>query len=54
MSYYRAFESQDTSEVTAEQATRVLLKYMDAHPEETHERAEPLAVAAFRTAWPCN
>ena len=42
------------SEVTAEQATRVLLKYMDAHPEETHERAEPLAVAAFRTAWPCN
>ena len=42
------------SEVTPEQATRVLLKYMDAHPEETHERAEPLAVAAFRTAWPCN
>jgi hypothetical protein len=42
------------SEVTQEQAIRALLKYMDAHPEETHERAEPLAVAAFRTAWPCN
>jgi hypothetical protein len=39
---------------TVEQGARVLLKYMDAHPESTHEKATTLAVAAFRTAWPCR
>ena len=41
-------------EVTIEQANHVLLKYLNEHPERTHENAYRLALQAFKEAWPCN
>jgi hypothetical protein len=40
--------------VTIGQAYRVLLKYLDEHPERTNERAVLLALLAFKEAWPCH
>jgi len=40
--------------VTADQAVRVVVAYIDGHPERMHERFETLAVSALLTAWPCN
>jgi hypothetical protein len=40
--------------VTTEQGARVLYKYLNTHPETSHLSAEDLALAAFRTAWPCS
>jgi hypothetical protein len=42
------------SETTTEQAARVMLKFLDDHPEETHLRPEFVAVRAFQTTWPCR
>ena len=40
--------------VTTEQGLKVLVKYMDDHPEELQERTEQLATSAFINAWPCS
>ncbi|CRM39151.1 hypothetical protein BK634_03320 [Pseudomonas chlororaphis] len=39
---------------TMGQAARVLLKYLDDHPETLHENASMLALQAYRAAYPCN
>jgi len=36
------------------QAIRVFLKYLNEHPEVTHNDAGTLAVRAFKAAWPCQ
>jgi Rap1a immunity proteins len=36
------------------QGLKVLVKYMDDHPEELHERTAELAFRAFAKAWPCS
>ena len=41
-------------EVTIEQGARVLVKYLEAHPEITHQSAELLSLDAFKAAWPCH
>jgi hypothetical protein len=35
------------------QATRVLVKYMDANPEQLHKTLNVLIVNALQEAWPC-
>jgi hypothetical protein len=40
--------------VTLGQGTKVLVKYMDDHPEELHNRTAELAARAFVKAWPCS
>jgi len=40
--------------VTHGQGLKVLVKYMDDHPEELHERVGQLAAEAFVKAWPCS
>ena len=40
--------------VTLEQAIHVLLKYLNEHPDLTHEDAVTLALWAFKAAWPCQ
>ena len=40
--------------VTTEQGLKVLVKYMDDHPEELHEKTAELAARAFVKAWPCS
>jgi Rap1a immunity proteins len=42
------------NDTTTEQAARVMLKFLDDHPEDTHLRPEFLAVRAFQTTWPCR
>jgi hypothetical protein len=42
------------NETTTEQAARVMLKFLDDHPEEAHLRPEFTAVRAFQTMWPCR
>jgi hypothetical protein len=39
--------------VTLGQGAKVLVKYMDDHPEELQERTEQLAARALMKAWPC-
>jgi len=41
------------SGVTYTQALRVVLSYLDAHPQRTNEPLTALAVEALRAAWPC-
>ena len=41
-------------EVTIDQALRVVVAYIDAHPERMHERFPLLALLALTKAWPCN
>jgi hypothetical protein len=41
-------------EANLKQAELVLLKYLNEHPERTHEDAVTLAVHAFKAAWPCH
>lgn len=36
------------------QAARVVVKYLQDHPEKLHEEPVILAVAALRNAFPCN
>jgi hypothetical protein len=40
--------------VTVGQGMKVLVKYMNDHPEELHERTMQLAARAFQKAWPCR
>jgi hypothetical protein len=40
--------------VTMDQAVRVLIKFLDAHPELTHMSGEAVAITAFHDAWLCN
>ena len=40
--------------VTTGQGLKVLVKYLDDHPEELHERTAELAFRAFVKAWPCS
>jgi hypothetical protein len=40
--------------VITEQGLTVLVKYMDDHPEELHDRTAELAFRAFVKAWPCS
>jgi hypothetical protein len=41
-------------DVTTGQGLKVLVKYIDDHPEELHERTALLATRAFVKAWPCS
>jgi hypothetical protein len=40
--------------VITEQGLKVLVKYMDDHPEKLHDRTAELAFRAFVKAWPCS
>ena len=40
--------------MTLGQGLKVLVKYMDDHPEELHMHAADLDVRAFVKAWPCS
>jgi hypothetical protein len=40
--------------VTLERAIRVLVKYLDEHPERTSEDALTLSLRVFKAAWPCH
>jgi len=42
------------SGATVGQAVRVIVAYIDAHPERLHEQFEPLALEALQQAWPCR
>jgi Ssp1 endopeptidase immunity protein Rap1a len=46
-----AFKAPPTS--TPEQAIRIIMRFIDAHPERTHELFYVLAVQALMEAWPC-
>jgi Rap1a immunity proteins len=39
---------------TNEQFIRVVVAYIDKHPEMTHEPFESLALVALAEAWPCK
>jgi hypothetical protein len=38
---------------TSRQLARVVVKYMDAHPQRMHEDFKLLTLEAFHDAWPC-
>jgi hypothetical protein len=40
--------------VTIGQAREIVVKYLDAHPQDTHKDFQLLALTAWREAWPCN
>jgi Rap1a immunity proteins len=40
--------------VTVTQVTRVVVSYIEAHPDRMHELFAWLAVEALRDAWPCR
>jgi hypothetical protein len=40
--------------VTETQAEAVVLKYLDAHPEQLHMNFKWLVIEALRGAWPCR
>jgi hypothetical protein len=40
--------------VTTGEGLKVLVKYMEDHPEELHDRTAELAFRAFVKAWPCS
>jgi Rap1a immunity proteins len=40
--------------VTFQQANKVFVAFLDAHPERLHELSTVLAMNAFRAAWPCG
>jgi len=39
---------------TVGQGARVVVRYLDQHPEELHLNFKDLAVTAFSEAWPCK
>lgn len=39
---------------TVTQAVRVVVKYLDDHPERLHDHFDILAVEGLRNAWPCK
>ena len=40
-------------DATIEQIIRVVVKYADGHPEQTHLPLIPMALVALQGAWPC-
>jgi hypothetical protein len=42
------------SEVTADQAINVIIRYIEARPERMHELFKALAIEAMFNAWPCK
>jgi len=40
--------------VTVGQAIKVLVKYLNENPDQTHQAGESLAISAFGKAWPCK
>ena len=40
--------------ITVGQAINIFLKYLNDHPDKTHEAAEDLAITAFWTEWGCK
>jgi Rap1a immunity proteins len=40
--------------VTMGQAIRVVVAYIDEHPERIHERFETLAIEVLQHSWPCQ
>ena len=40
--------------VTNVQLTQVVIRYLDQHPERTHESFKTLALEAMTKAWPCK
>jgi len=40
--------------VTIEQMARVVVKYIDQHPKDTHQAFTSLAYIALGEAWPCK
>ncbi len=40
--------------VTNKQARRVVIKFLNAHPESLHQDFKELAHRALREAWPCS
>ena len=40
--------------VTADQATRVVVKFLEQAPELLHQDFRALAIVAFQRAWPCG
>jgi len=41
-------------EISATQAGRVVIKFLEEHPEELHRDFRFLALAALRNQWPCG
>ena len=37
-----------------DQAVAVVVKFLEAHPEQWHEHFSTLALAAMKQAWPCR
>ena len=59
MQYYRVSSRKDAlyctpDDITSEQAVRVVVKYLEEHPEELHETDAILATKAFMQAFPCK
>jgi hypothetical protein len=59
MQYYKASSRKDAlyctpDDITSEQAVRVVVKYLEGHPEELHETDAILATKAFMQAFPCK
>lgn len=40
-------------EATVDQAARVVVAYMEAHPEKLHHPLQAIIVLAYMKAWPC-
>jgi hypothetical protein len=40
--------------ISAEQATRIFVKYLQDHPEKLHDSGRILVLIAFETAFPCK
>jgi len=40
--------------VTTQQAARVVVKYMEAHPEKLHLNYKVIAMSALDATWPCK
>ncbi len=48
------FQSCKPPAVTRIQSVRVLVRYLETHPDVLHENFQMLAAKAFREAWPCK
>jgi hypothetical protein len=48
------FRSCPPAQVTTGQELRVIIAYIEAHPQRMHENFRILAIEAMREAWPCK
>jgi hypothetical protein len=39
---------------TVEQGIRVLVQYLESHPQNLHENFQGLLLRSFQAAWPCS